>query len=68
MCALPWLMTEALVLESVIPIAATGMFGGLSGSGFLRMVEGKVQWITPRADTLIRCGWKGLAALRFRLS
>ena len=55
LAALPWLMTEALVLESVIPIAATGTFGQLSGSGFLRMVEGKVQWITPRADELIRC-------------
>ncbi len=55
LAALPWLMTEALVLESVIPIAATGMFGQLSGSGFLRMVEGKVQWLTPRADELIRC-------------
>ncbi len=55
LAALPWLMTEALVLESVIPIAATGTFGQLSGSGFLRMVEGKVQWMTPRADELIRC-------------
>lgn len=55
LAALPWLMTEALVLESVIPIAATGTFGQLSGSGFLRMVEGTVQWITPRADELIRC-------------
>jgi homoserine kinase type II len=55
LAALPWLMTEALVLESVIPIAATGTFGRLSGSGFLRMVEGKVQWIAPRADELIRC-------------
>ena len=55
LAALPWLMTEALVLESVIPIAATGMFGCLSGSGFLRMVESKVQWIMPRAETLIRC-------------
>ncbi len=55
LAALPWLMTEALVLESVIPIAATGSFGQLSGSSFLRMVEGKVKWITPRADELIRC-------------
>jgi homoserine kinase type II len=55
LAALPWLMTEALVLESVIPIAATGTFGQLPGSSFLRMVEGKVQWITPRADELIRC-------------
>ena len=54
LAALPWLMTEALILESVIPIAATGSFGHLSGSRFLRMVEGKVHWISPRADKLIR--------------
>jgi Ser/Thr protein kinase RdoA (MazF antagonist) len=52
--ALPWLMTEALILESVIPIAATGSFGHLSGSRFLRMVEGKVHWIGPRAEKLTR--------------
>jgi Ser/Thr protein kinase RdoA (MazF antagonist) len=54
LAALPWLMTEALILESVIPIAATGSFGHLSGSRFLRMVEGKVRWIGPRADNLVR--------------
>ena len=54
LAALPWLMTEALILESVIPIAATGTFGHLSGSRFLRMVEGKVHWIEPRAEKLIR--------------
>jgi homoserine kinase type II len=52
--ALPWLMTEALILESVIPIAATGSFGHLSGSRFLRMVEGKVHWIGPRAEKMTR--------------
>ncbi len=55
LAALPWLMSEALVLDSVIPIAATGTFGQLSGSGFLRMVEAKVQWIKPRAEELISC-------------
>jgi len=54
LAALPWLMTEALVLESVIPIAATGTFGHLSGSKFLQMVEGKVHWMRPRAEKLIR--------------
>ena len=52
--ALPWLMIEALVLESVVPIAATGAFGGLSGRGFLRMIESKVDWIAPRAGELVR--------------
>ena len=55
LAALPWLMTEALVLESVIPIAATGTFGQLSGSRFLQMVEDKVQWIKPRVEELINC-------------
>jgi Ser/Thr protein kinase RdoA (MazF antagonist) len=54
LAALPWLMTEALILESVIPIAATGSFGHLSGSRFLRMVEGKVHWMGPRAEKLVR--------------
>lgn len=52
--ALPWLMIEALVLESVVPIAATGSFGRLSGSRFLQMVEGKLHWIAPRAEGLVR--------------
>ncbi len=54
LAALPWLMTEALVLESIVPIAATGSFGRVSGSRFLRMVEGKVHWIAPRAEQLTR--------------
>ncbi len=54
LAAMPWLMVEALVLESVVPIAATGSFGRISGSSFLRMVEGKVGWIAPRAERLIR--------------
>lgn len=52
--ALPWLMTEALVLESIVPIAATGSFGRVSGSRFLGMIEAKVRWIEPRAEQLIR--------------
>ena len=40
---LPWLIIEALILESVLPIAATGRFARLSGSSFLKMVERKVR-------------------------
>ncbi len=54
LAALPWLMTEALVLESVVPIAATGSFGRISGSRFLGMVEDKVRWIAPHADDVVR--------------
>jgi Ser/Thr protein kinase RdoA (MazF antagonist) len=50
---LPWLIIEALILESVLPIAATGRFARLSGSSFLKMVERKVRWLQPRAGKLI---------------
>ncbi|MAE65388.1 MAG: hypothetical protein CMJ18_14040 [Phycisphaeraceae bacterium] len=51
--AIPWLMIEALIAESVIPIANTGTFARLEGFSFMRMVERKVQWIETHADELI---------------
>lgn len=48
----PWLMIEALIAESIIPIAATGSFARLSGVGFLFMVERKVRWLQANADKL----------------
>ncbi len=50
--ALPWLIVEDLIVESVVPIAATGSFARLPGSSFLRMVERKVKWLRPRAASL----------------
>jgi Ser/Thr protein kinase RdoA (MazF antagonist) len=50
---IPWLMIEALIAESVIPIAATGSFARLEGVGFLLMVERKVRWLQERADALV---------------
>jgi homoserine kinase type II len=50
--SLPWLMLEALILESVVPIATTGRFARISGMAFLRMVERKVTWLRPRAGRL----------------
>lgn len=50
--ALPWLIIEAIIVESVVPIAATGRFGDLDGAAFLEMVERKVRWIAPRAASL----------------
>jgi homoserine kinase type II len=50
---LPWLMIEALVAESVLPIAATGSFGRLEGFGFLQMIERKVQWVQANAANLV---------------
>jgi Ser/Thr protein kinase RdoA (MazF antagonist) len=43
--ALPWLMIEALIVEAVVPIAATGSFAGLCGASFLRTVDANVAWI-----------------------
>ncbi|MEO0513723.1 MAG: phosphotransferase [Planctomycetota bacterium] len=50
---MPYLMIEALIAESVIPIAATGMFGRMPGGKFLPMVERKVRWMQANADKLI---------------
>ncbi len=50
---LPWLMIEALVAESVLPIAATGSFGRLEGFGFLQMIERKVRWVQTNREGLV---------------
>jgi homoserine kinase type II len=50
--ALPWLIIEAIIVESVVPIAATGRFGDIDGAAFLEMVERKVRWLAPRAAGL----------------
>ncbi len=46
------LMIEALIAESVIPIAATGSFARMEGMGFLLMIERKVKWIQEHAQHL----------------
>ncbi len=51
--AIPPLMIEALIAESVIPIAATGYFARMPGSGFLAMMERKVRWLQENAGKLI---------------
>jgi homoserine kinase type II len=51
--ATPWLMIEALVAESVYPIAATGQFGKLEGAAFLEMVQRKIVWLQQNADRLV---------------
>ncbi len=50
--AIPWLMIEALIAESVIPIAATGSFAQLDGVGFLLMIERKIRWLQEHAIEL----------------
>ncbi len=49
---IPWLMIEALIAESVIPIAQTGSFARMDGMGFLLMVERKVRWMQKNAQRL----------------
>jgi len=51
---IPWLMIEAMVAESVLPIAATGSFGRLEGYGFLQMIERKVRWVQGNMSQLVR--------------
>jgi Ser/Thr protein kinase RdoA (MazF antagonist) len=51
--AMPWLIIEALVAESVVPIAATGSFARIPGAPFLSMIERKIRWIAPRAERLV---------------
>ena len=39
------LMVETMIAESVLPIAATGFFGNLKGTDFLKMIVRKALWI-----------------------
>ncbi len=51
--AIPWLMLEALITESALPIANTGSFARLNGLAFLQMVERKVRWLTEKVEDLV---------------
>jgi homoserine kinase type II len=51
--AIPWLMTEALIAEAVFPIAATGSFGRMEGTPFLKMVQRKVEWMRKMHKHLV---------------
>jgi len=50
--AVPWLMTEAMIAESSIPIANAGRFAHIDGLEFLRMVRRKVTWLHDNAAKL----------------
>jgi len=43
--ALVDLMTETMIAEAVLPVAATGFFGHLSGLDFLKMILRKANWL-----------------------
>lgn len=53
--AIPDLMMEALIAESVVPIAATGSFGPIPGFGVLQMVRRKLRWLEHARERLL--GW-----------
>ncbi len=46
------LMIETMIAEAILPIAATGFFGNLSGVDFLRMIHRKADWIDKNREKL----------------
>ncbi len=52
--AVPYLISEAMIAEGVLPIATTGSFGRMEGFSFLQMMQRKVTWILSHIDEL--CG------------
>ena len=51
--SIPFLMIEALIAESVLPIARTGFFAQMDGQPFLSMIRRKVGWIEANAKRLV---------------
>lgn len=51
--ALPDLTIETMIAESVLPIAATGLFGKHTGNAFLYMILRKCDWIKKHRKMLI---------------
>jgi Ser/Thr protein kinase RdoA (MazF antagonist) len=50
---LPDLMIETMIAEAVMPIAATGSFGHMSGLQFLRMIQRKCAWVGGNKNSLL---------------
>jgi len=50
--ALVDLMIETMIAEAVLPIAATGFFGHLSGVDFLKMIKRKTEWLDENRKKL----------------
>ncbi len=46
------LMIETMIAEAILPVAATGFFGHLSGLEFLKMIQRKAEWIDKGRDKL----------------
>ena len=50
--ALPYLMCEAMIVEAILPIAATGTFSGIQGLAFLQMIQRKICWVLDHTEQL----------------
>lgn len=48
------LMVEAMIAEAVLPVAATGSFGGVFGLDFLKMIHRKADWLIKNSASLMR--------------
>ncbi len=48
------LMIETMIAEAILPVAATGFFGNLSGADFLKMIQRKTEWIDENRDKLTK--------------
>ena len=48
------LMIETMIAEAVLPIAATGFFGNLTGLDFLKMIRRKSEWIARNHNKLTK--------------
>ena len=46
------LMIETMIAEAVLPVAATGFFGHLSGADFLKMIRRKSEWLNKNRKKL----------------
>jgi Ser/Thr protein kinase RdoA (MazF antagonist) len=57
---LPDLMIETMVAEAVLPVAATGFFGNLSGLDFLQVIRRKCDWINSNRETLVEAMLHGV--------
>ncbi len=46
------LMIETMIAEAMLPVAATGFFGNLSGVDFLSMIVRKTEWLDKNREKL----------------
>jgi len=48
------LMIETMIAEAVLPVAATGFFGNLTGLDFLKMIRRKAEWLSKNRQKLTK--------------